>query len=532
MKIAAIIPARMNSKRIPNKNIRLLNNYPMIYYAIRNALNSKYITDVIVTTDSPEIEIISQQLDVKCHRRASELCTDQTPLECVIYDAMQGEEYDYIVTMQPTSPTLQVATLDHAIAYALEKKLDTLISVINKPGLHWKKQDSKIIPAYQNRINSQYLPSDYCETGAFFISKGSVTTKCNRIGEAIEIYEIPRDEAVNVDTFQNLALANLILQKKSVAIYVNGNNLRGVGHIYRALELADEFYSRPDIYYDKNQTEKSIFGSTDHNLIPVNGLDELLVKIKDKNYDIFINDILSTSIDYMIALRNCLPQAKLVNFEDDGEGIYKADLVFNALYENTNLANVKYGSKYYIASKLFLFYQPIQIKETVSNILVTFGGADPQNYTDRILKIICKKKYAKQKFYVVLGRAKKNVDALMKYNECGHIQILYDIKNMPEIMSKCDIAVTSRGRTGFEVAVLGIPTIAMAQNQREEKHGFVNHENGFNYLGLNPSDNIIESNLDIYINMPKEERQHYHEMLLGKDLRHGRQRVMSLIQSL
>ncbi|EYA68652.1 cytidylyltransferase -containing domain protein, partial [Bacteroides fragilis str. S24L15] len=41
-------------------------------------------------------------------------------------------------------------------------------------------------------------------------------------------------------------------------------------------------------------------------------------------------------------------------------------------------------------------------------------------------------------------------------------------------MSKCDIGITSRGRTGYELAVLGIPTIAMAQNEREEKHGFVN----------------------------------------------------------
>ena len=45
-----------------------------------------------------------------------------------------------------------------------------------------------------------------------------------------------------------------------MAIYVNGNNKRGVGHIYRALEIADEFYVKPDIYYDINQTDPLIFG--------------------------------------------------------------------------------------------------------------------------------------------------------------------------------------------------------------------------------------------------------------------------------
>ena len=103
---------------------------------------------------------------------------------------------------------------------------------------------------------------------------------------------------------------------------------------------------------------------------------------------------------------------------------------------------------------------------------------------------------------------------------------------MPEIMSKCDIGLTSRGRTGYELAVLGIPSIAMAQNKREEKHGFVCHENGFNYLGLNPSDLIIEANLDLYLHLTKEEREKLQEILLSKDLRNGRQRVMNLINSL
>jgi LmbE family N-acetylglucosaminyl deacetylase len=64
---------------------------------------------------------------------------------------------------------------------------------------------------------------------------------------------------------------------------------------------------------------------------------------------------------------------------------------------------------------------------------------------------------------------------------------------MPELMTSCDVGVTSRGRTGYELALLGIPTIAMAQNKREEKHGFVCNENGFTYIGLNPADEIIEA---------------------------------------
>jgi spore coat polysaccharide biosynthesis predicted glycosyltransferase SpsG len=181
-----------------------------------------------------------------------------------------------------------------------------------------------------------------------------------------------------------------------------------------------------------------------------------------------------------------------------------------------------------------MMYQPIEIRESIKNVFISFGGADPQNYSDRLLKIITKSpdKYKNYHFYVVLGRAKLNVEQLLTYNDYENINVLYDIKNMPEVMSKCDMAITSRGRTGYELAVLGIPTIAMAHNKREEKHGFVNHENGFNYLGLNPSDLVIETNLDLYLNLAKEERMEYQEIMLSKDLRNGRQRVMNLINSL
>lgn len=533
-KILAVIPARANSKRIPNKNIRLLNNHPLIYYVMKNALDSKYITDIIVTTDSKEVETISKQLGISCVHRKDSLCQDDITLDAVIYDAIQSIDCDFVVTMQPTSPLLKPESLDAAIEHCIEGDYETVISVINYPRLSWKRINEQMIPDYKERLNFQYLPPYYHETGAFLISKKEIITNSTRIGKKVDVFEISNEEAINIDSFQDLALANVILQKKKVGIYVNGNNKRGMGHIYRSLEIADEFYTKPDIYFDKNQTDLAVFGETNHKLIAVNGLNELLEHLKEKNYDIFISDILSTSIDYMIALRNCIPNAKLVNFEDDGEGIYQADLVFNALYQKYDLPYVKSGEKYYIASKLFMFYQPIVINEEVKRVFISFGGADPQNYTDRLLKIISNnpEKYKNYHFYVVLGRAKMNVDMLLKYNEMPNIDVLYDIKNMPEIMSQCDIGITSRGRTGYELAILGIPSIAMAQNKREEKHGFVCHENGFNYLGLNPSDLVIETNLDLYLHLTKEERITQQKILLSKDLRNGRQRVMNLINSL
>ena len=534
MKILAVIPARAGSKGIPNKNIRIIAGHPLIYYAINNAKKSRYITDIVVSTDSPEVKIIAEQMDVNVKIRDSSLCADDVTLDAVIYDAViydaiPNERWDYIVTMQPTSPTLSADKLDEAIEYAINTERDTVISAVNRPHLAWIEDKKGKIPAYKERLNRQYLPPYYVETGAFVISKYECVKPDSRIGKKVDVFELPEEQAIDIDNFTDLEIAKAILDRKNVAIYVNGNNKRGMGHVYRVLELADEFDVKPDIFYDKNQTDVSVFGNTKHNLVPVDGIEELYGYCKRNNYKIFINDIFSTTIDYMIALRKVLPKARIINFEDDGEGIYKADAVINALYENSNIPNVYASEKYYISNKLFLFYKPVDIKKEVKKVFISFGGADPQNYSERLLKIISNENYNNYEFVMVLGRAKENVAQLINKYKKNNIEILYDVSNMPELMGNCDIAVTSRGRTGYELAMLGIPTIAMSQNSREEKHGFISEENGFTYIGLNPADEVIEANLELYTTLSKEVRSEMQNKMLKHDLRNGRKRVMDII---
>ena len=266
MKILAVIPARAGSKGIPNKNIRLVAGRPLVYYSIKNAQMSEYITDVVVTTDSPEVRIIATQMGVGHKWRDERLCGDAVTLDAVVADAIPEGQWDYIVTMQPTSPTLKVETLDSAIKYAIDNDLDTLISAINKPHLSWGEKDGHKVPNYEKRLNRQYLPPCYMETGAFVISKRSVVTPETRIGSKVDIFEVSESESQDVDTFSDLQSVAKALSEPKVAIYVNGNNKRGIGHIYRALEIADEFYVKPDIFYDKNQTDPKVFGHTAHTL--------------------------------------------------------------------------------------------------------------------------------------------------------------------------------------------------------------------------------------------------------------------------
>jgi CMP-N,N'-diacetyllegionaminic acid synthase len=65
MRILAFIPARGGSKGIPNKNIVLLNEKPLIYYTIDAAKSSRYITDIFLSSDDPEILRYSESLGIK-----------------------------------------------------------------------------------------------------------------------------------------------------------------------------------------------------------------------------------------------------------------------------------------------------------------------------------------------------------------------------------------------------------------------------------------------------------------------------------
>ena len=72
------------------------------------------------------------------------------------------------------------------------------------------------------------------ETGAFVISKSIGCNAEDKNWRKVDVYEIPEDESQDVDTFEDLRSVAATLEREKVAIYVNGNNKRGIGHIYRA----------------------------------------------------------------------------------------------------------------------------------------------------------------------------------------------------------------------------------------------------------------------------------------------------------
>ncbi len=239
MRVLAIIPARGGSKGIPRKNLRLLNGRPLISYAIDNALKSKYITDIYVTSDDDEILTISKKLGAKIHKRDKNLAKDETTLDPVIFNAyqdikeMEGQDYDLIITMQPTSPLLRVESIDKALEkMTKERDIDTIISAKDDTHLSWRFENGKYLPNYKERVNRQYLTPTFTETGGFLITRKEIITENSRIGREVELYILNSLESIDIDTYEDWNLCEYYLKRKNILFVVRGNRDIGLGHVY------------------------------------------------------------------------------------------------------------------------------------------------------------------------------------------------------------------------------------------------------------------------------------------------------------
>lgn len=535
MKVLAIIPACEGSKELPNKNLRVIKGIPMICYTIRNALSSRYITDVIVSSNSKELLSIARQMGAITRERCQDLCNPKVSIDKVVWDVFNQvslDDYDCVVTMQPISPTLKAETLDKAFEMLFSQGFDTVISVRNQAHFYWTVKDDVPVPMQSKRVNRHLLDPFYKETGAFLISRNSCIREDSRIGKKVGLYELFGDEAIDVYSFGDLKQVENAMNRQLTAFYVNGNETIGIGHITRSLQIADEMFSKPDIYYDSNKTTAASFGQTTYNLVPVDGDHDFVERMRDSNYDIIINDVLSTERGFMQSLKAAAPNARIINFEDEGDGASCADYVINALYENSSESNAICGSRYFIIPKQFLIYHKIDIGERVKNVIVTFGGADPQNYTETVLNIISQPVYKDVHFYVVVGKINKRIDLISRFDSCSNIAILYDIDNMAEIMCRCDVAISSRGRTCFELAALGIPTLSIAQHEREERHTFVCEANGFVILAPESGVQVIENAIHDLVFSESAKRQGLQDKMIIHDLRSGRRNIANILNNL
>lgn len=540
LKILAVIPARGGSKGIPRKNIRLMHGKPLISYAIHNALNCEKITDCVVTTDDAEISSIAHMYGSETVNRDSKLAADAVTLDPVVYDAVLQMEakkkytYDIVVTLQPTSPLMRVETLNKAIHQFLKENTDSMISVVNKPHLSWKKDNKNIVPNYEKRLNRQELPPNYMETGAFFITKREFVLPNSRLGENISVFEVPQQEAIDIDSVEDWIVSESLLNRKNIIFRCDGIKKLGMGHVYNCITMAFSLIEHNILFVTRNDCYEGLkkIQSTNMKYVTIDSDDDLERIIADFKPDIWVNDCLNTSAEYILKLKEKIN--RVITIEDLGSGTQYADAVINALYENNNLLcrNLYEGSEYVCLRNEFLIEKPKPFSGKVNNIFIMFGGTDPSNLNQKLFEAaqVIHLKHPDIVFNFITGIGYDTSE----HNLCSlpdqKIYVHENVTKVTDYMKDADIAISSQGRTVFEIASLGIPAIILAQNDRELTHTFASMKNGFLNLGLgeNVTVDAVINTLEWLISTPNI-RANMRTLMLQHDFRHSQVRIKNII---
>ena len=130
--INCMVPARLGSQRVKNKNIKLLNGKPVISYVLNSISKSKKIFDnIYLNSESKKLMKFADNYKLRFYLRNKKLSTNSSTNDEFAYDFMKNITSDYLVQILPTSPFLSSKEISDFVNFLVVKKPDTLISVTN-----------------------------------------------------------------------------------------------------------------------------------------------------------------------------------------------------------------------------------------------------------------------------------------------------------------------------------------------------------------------------------------------------------------
>lgn len=221
MKIISLLPMKDNSERVPNKNLKDFAGKPLYHRTMNVLLESKYIDEVVVNTDSERIKedlLKNFPNSVIINHRPQEIVGDMVSMNKIIeYDVSQFEADLYIQT-HSTNPLLKTSSLDKAIEKMIElvqeNTYDSIFSVTKIQTRLYKASGEPFNHNPKELLRTQDLEPLFEENSNFYIfTKESFDkNKCKRIGKNPYMFEIDKIEAIDIDEPQDFVIAESLFK--------------------------------------------------------------------------------------------------------------------------------------------------------------------------------------------------------------------------------------------------------------------------------------------------------------------------------
>jgi CMP-N-acetylneuraminic acid synthetase len=216
-KIAALVPMRHHSQRVPGKNYRMLAGRPLFHHIIQSLLACDLISEVVVDTDSePVMEGLQKHFpQVKVLERPENLRQDAIPMnEILAYDTAQIEA-DFYLQTHSTNPLLRSSSIQKALQVFLANypMFDSLFSVTRLQTRLWDQLGRAINHNPAILLQTQDLPPVYEENSCMYLfTRQTLLSRRNRLGERPLMFEIDAAEAWDIDEELDFQIVEFLMK--------------------------------------------------------------------------------------------------------------------------------------------------------------------------------------------------------------------------------------------------------------------------------------------------------------------------------
>lgn len=434
------------------KNTALVGGKPLVCWAIERALEASLVKEVIVSTNDPVVEGIVQSRyageRVSVHWRPPSLATDKATIDQLAAHFTADELMLPLAVLQPTTvPGRDVPHLDELLVDAAGSDADHLTVVTRTHEPVWYQVHPGEWFHLGERASRQDQAGLWREVGWRFH-----TAQYHAIGNQHHYRPISLPGTfVDIDTPEDVVAAEHELTRRTILFRPLCSERFGWGHLSRCMTIAARLQHH-DIVWD---TE----------LVHDAGRERLRAAgwntLSPNRPDVVVLDRLDTSAREVAQWVQ--RGVAVVTLEDEGTGASLADATINDMYrphpERAGRHGYHYGERFVVLRSEFVGMPPYGVGEELEKVLVTFGGTDPLGLTERVSAWL---DAAGLDVTVVVPPGREEVGRV-------HGKIVEN-PSMVREMARADLVVTSGGRTLYEAGAVGVPALAILQNEREARH--------------------------------------------------------------
>ena len=526
-KVVAIIIARLSSSRLLGKHFKLLLNKPLIQWTLDELRRSKYINEIVIaTTDRSEDDRlcdVAEKNNIDCYRYGGDI----DEVTKMVRMAAETYKAELVISISGDCPLIYSPTIDRMIENLSNEKAD-VCNISEKNGqkcIHegigvmtlnaWRKADDLSNKAFYQEHPGSYVKDHAGEFTICTVTDDDIFYEINHrisIDTPADVEFMNRAFSILDGKGKDVKLPNLIsllkerpeLMEINRHVYqkkINDNSIKilfradggegiGIGHIAREVTIAKrliESYGagvRFLVNNDKSIKDKLSGEGLSFHTLPEGINREEEIDIIENIYKQFaLNTIIldlngDISVEYMNSLKAL--NVPVVSLDNATEGACLADVnIFPVAHydphvlDHCSAVGQVYGGAEYVVINDKL-HKPAKEKKTspgkTLRVLITFGGSDPHNLTEKVAKALITPDLP-VKLDVVIGPAFRATGKLEELSEKykDRITCHKGIDNLAGLMTEVDIAFTAVGITVYELAYMGVPSVIISNYRADEQ---------------------------------------------------------------